>query len=236
MKKKPNDGLTKYQKFTVERWPRSRIKNAPYNPRTITDDARKRLKRNLASVGLVQTLTVNRVTGNLVAGHQRLAALDALERSQDYELDIAVVEMPEKTEREQNLFMNNPAMMGDWDLPALQSLLGEVDYTEAGFTLTDLAVLDIEVPADWDAVATPVQPPRVARKDGTGGVKARRAEYIAQQEYATATDFYLTVVFPDGAARAAFLAHLGFEPEDAREMQYVKCEIFKGLLDACYGK
>ena len=46
--------LSKYQKFEVEVISRGEIHGADYNPRVISEDARKRLKRMLAKHGLVQ--------------------------------------------------------------------------------------------------------------------------------------------------------------------------------------
>ena len=59
--------LSKYQKFEVEVISRGEIHGADYNPRVISEDARKRLKRMLAKHGLVQPLVWNRRTGNLVS-------------------------------------------------------------------------------------------------------------------------------------------------------------------------
>ena len=91
--------LSKYQKFEVEVISRGEIHGADYNPRVISEDARKRLKRMLAKHGLVQPLVWNRRTGNLVSGHQRLSQLDQLERSQDYDLQVSVVDVDEREEK-----------------------------------------------------------------------------------------------------------------------------------------
>jgi len=135
--------LTKTQGFVIERWKRSDIKNAPYNPRVIAPEARKRLMANLGKFGHMAPITVNRKTGNLVGGHQRLAATDAIEGSKDYLLDVAVVELSVADEKNQNIFLNNTAAQGEWDLGALTELLKDtdVDYTVAGFSNVDLEVL-----------------------------------------------------------------------------------------------
>lgn len=133
---------SRFQKFRVERWHRSQIQGAPYNPRVIDSYARKKLEANLKKVGLLDTLVVNRRTGNLVSGHQRLACLDVLEGSGDYHLDVAVVELTDKQEREQNVFFNNPAAQGAWDVQALGELLREgLEIEATGFEKMDLEVL-----------------------------------------------------------------------------------------------
>ena len=75
----PLEDPTKLQAFDVERWNRVDIENAPYNPRTIDEYAKRKLRDNLKRVGLLQPIVVNRTTGNIVSGHQRLAVMDAIE-------------------------------------------------------------------------------------------------------------------------------------------------------------
>ena len=62
--------------YEIKKIKRSQIKLAAYNPRTITDEARKRLKKGLKKFGLVQPLVWNETTGVLVSGHPRLSILD----------------------------------------------------------------------------------------------------------------------------------------------------------------
>ena len=135
--------LSKYQKFEVEVISRGEIHGADYNPRVISEDARKRLKRMLAKHGLVQPLVWNRRTGNLVSGHQRLSQLDQLERSQDYDLQVSVVDVDEREEKILNVQLNNPSMQGDWDMDKLNGLAGEngIDPEEFGFSSGDISVM-----------------------------------------------------------------------------------------------
>lgn len=48
-----------------------------------------------------------------------MVVLDALEKSSDYVLTVAAVDLDLKTEKEQNIFLNNVASQGDWDLEKL---------------------------------------------------------------------------------------------------------------------
>lgn len=59
---------SKFQNYDTETISRSDIKNAPYNPRIMDADAKKRLKKNIQRHGLVAALTWNKRTGNLVGG------------------------------------------------------------------------------------------------------------------------------------------------------------------------
>lgn len=139
--------ISKYQKFTTETISRSDIKNAEYNPRKISDSARKKLRENIKRVGLLDTIVVNRRTMNIVSGHQRIAILDSLERSKDYLLTVSMIDLSDKEEIEQNLFFNNSRAQGEYDPFMLAELFeyNDIDIDATGFDLPDLGVLGVEV-------------------------------------------------------------------------------------------
>lgn len=128
---------------------RSQVRLAPYNPRVISDDARKKLRDNMRRVGLLGGVVWNSATGNLVSGHQRVAIMDAANRydpanpDTDYEFRVEEVRMDERTEKEQNLFMNNRSVQGTFDDDLLRRMLSEIDYTAAGFDDTDMQLLGL---------------------------------------------------------------------------------------------
>ena len=135
---------------------RSEIQFASYNPRVISEDARKKLKKNMQTVGLLGGVVWNIRTGNLVSGHQKVSIMDAVNRynpetgDNDYEFRVEVVDFDEKTEKEQNLFMNNKAVQGTYDDDMLRSLLSEIDYVNAGFEDMDLQILGLGDYGDFD--------------------------------------------------------------------------------------
>ena len=103
--------------------------------------AQKRLRDNIRKHGLVSALTWNKRTGNLVGGHQRLQQLDALEKSDDYELTVCVVDVDEREEAALNVQLNNPSMQGDWDLDKLAQVSEDYDLSmtdDLGFTQNDV--------------------------------------------------------------------------------------------------
>lgn len=57
----------------------------------------------------------NNTTGHIVGGHQRLAALDSIMRTKDYELDVLKVELPLKDEVRLNVVLNNQDAQGVFD-------------------------------------------------------------------------------------------------------------------------
>src|ERR1051325_8717943 len=142
---KADPKLTRFQKFTVVRVHRSQIKGAPYNPRRIDDYAKARLREGIQKLGLLEPVTVNKPTMMLVGGHQRLAALDVLEGHGNYLLDVSLVMLSPKQEREANILLNNPNAQGTWDLDALGKLLSDetvkLDVSATGFDPLELGLV-----------------------------------------------------------------------------------------------
>lgn len=128
---------------------RSQINFANYNPRKMPAEARKKLKANIKRVGILGGIVWNEVTGNLVSGHQRLSVIDEVNKfnsetnENDYSIRVEVVQMDEKTEKEQNIFMNNRNVQGDFDSDMLRGMLDGIDYNLAGLNDFDLNMLGI---------------------------------------------------------------------------------------------
>ena len=199
--------LSKYQKFEVEVISRGEIHGADYNPRVISEDARKRLKRMLAKHGLVQPLVWNRRTGNLVSGHQRLSQLDQLERSQDYDLQVSVVDVDEREEKILHVQLNNPSMQGDWHMDKLNGLAGEngIDPEEFGFSSGDISVM-----FDSDMGGAFSDTEEVAEaKDTLREIKEHRAESTENMKREASGEFYFTVVCENEGQKKAMLKALG---------------------------
>lgn len=128
---------------------RSEINFANYNPRKITQEARKCLKADLKRVGLLGGIVWNENSGNLVSGHQRVSVMDEVNRydprtkKNDYLIRVEVVHMDDKTEKEQNIFMNNRNVQGEFDTEMLKDLLDGIDYNFAGLNDFDLSMLGV---------------------------------------------------------------------------------------------
>lgn len=158
--------LSRYQRFEMRRVRRSQLAEAVYNPRIMGDEERRRLRENLAAVGLLEPVIWNEATGSLVGGHQRLAQLDALEKwraddpASDYLLDVAVVQLDEISEAQQNVALNNPNLRGEWDMDRLHDVLWSDAMTSAalphtGFDAGDAQKLfgDPELTARFEAAS-----------------------------------------------------------------------------------
>ena len=194
---------SKYQKFTMQTIHRSEIKNADYNPRIMDKEAKKRLKKNLQENGLVSAITWNKRTGNIVGGHQRIEQLDALEKNQDYSLDVCVVDVDERQEAKLNVILNNPSQQGEYDLEGLAMLTEAFDlnFEEMGFT-----ALDVDFMYDGDERFTSMfdTPEAEEVKKGLEEVKAARQASKERMQEKNNINFYSIIVFQDEAQRAEF--------------------------------
>lgn len=211
----PDANLSRYQAFRVERVNRQQINLAPYNPRVMSPEAEKMLQHSIGSLGLVETLVWNRRTGNLVGGHQRIGRIDELEGRADYDLDLAVVDVDEATEKKLNLALNNRNIQGDWDEDALADLLRQFDagdYKDIGVTDADLDYLIGEASSLRDFAED--TPERRTMKGTLADIKQDRAQMNQRLADEQNVDFYCVVVFEDYQQRDDFYAALGLNPAD----------------------
>jgi hypothetical protein len=209
-------GRSKFQGYECVELHRSELKNAPYNPRVLTDKARKKLKGGIEKLKLLEPPTWNVKSGNLVGGHQRMSIIDALEGTPDYTLTVSRVELTETEEKEANILLNNAEAQGDWDLEKLEAILkdGEIDVAATGFDMADVYRIFGEAPIAERTGAAEVlsQQIRDARQ-------AYEGSFVANQTR-DENEFYVVVVFRDEATRSQFLTALDLEDnryQDGRE-------------------
>lgn len=124
----------------IQTIPINLLSPAKYNPRSITDKAKKGLTKSISEFGLVQLIVVNerefKATGvyTVVSGHQRLGVL----KTQGFtETECVVVNLNEKKEKKLNILMNSQKISGDWLQDELESILAEFadddDYFDYNF-------------------------------------------------------------------------------------------------------
>ena len=132
---------------------RSEIKPADYNPRTITEDARKALKKSIKENGIIGGMVWNKQTGNLVSGHQKLNIADEInkyESGNDYEIKVEVIDVDLKKEKELNIFFNSKAVQGEMDYKKLAQIYPDIDASLAGLDDVDISMIEIELPSVED--------------------------------------------------------------------------------------
>jgi len=93
------------------------LQPAPYNPREISEDAYAGLRKSIEKFGLVQPIIINKRTGNVVGGHQRLKALQDMGEK---ETQVVVVDLDEVQEKALNITLNNVNITGDFTEGALE--------------------------------------------------------------------------------------------------------------------
>ena len=138
----------------------TQIEPADYNPRTITEEARKKLRNSIETFGLVEPIIINVNNNRIVSGHQRYdILLDMLmesdnlaEREFDYLVkddygyifDFNQLQIKnEDYEKALNIVLNNTNLMGDYDYQKLEGLLTELEFN--GFNLEFTGFDDLEL-------------------------------------------------------------------------------------------
>lgn len=131
---------------------RSQITPSDYNPRTISDEARKALKKNIKENGIIGGMVWNENTGNLVSGHQKLSIADEINKYEpetgknDYEIKVEVINVELKKEKELNIFFNSKAVQGEMDYRKLAQIFPDIDADLAGLDEVDISMIEIELP------------------------------------------------------------------------------------------
>ena len=235
------------QDYEVKTIHRSQISEADYNPRDITEQHYKDLKKSMKKIKLREPLVWNEKSGNLVGGHQRLRVLDEewqrKHKNLDYTLTVVAVALDKKQEIELNIALNNPRLMGDYSIEKMNMILSgddfpEIDFDIAGIKDEDLQVFGIELDlgqmetSDVDQVmkqyedikeqkAAEVPPEEHAKK--TDEIKK-----IKQDVKKNEVDTYVTLTFSNQETKRSFMRRIG-EPE---EHLFIKGEVFiKRVLD-----
>lgn len=219
---------------------RSSIKLAAYNPRTISDEAREKLKANLKRVGMLGGIVWNEDTRNLVSGHQRISVMDEVNKydpkskENDYEMKVEVVHMTDKQEKEQNLFMNNRSVQGEFDNEMLKDMLSDIDFDSAGFDEFDLESLGLDMPeleniegvvADTPVWSEDTEENQMKRKVDTAFNKDRVAK--EKDEDDRGAESYVCLTFSNRKAKESFMIKFGFDIEE----QFVKGEEFSEIIE-----
>ena len=204
--------LSKYIKSESVELNRSAIHFADYNPRKLSEESRKTLKRGIKKFGLVGGIVVNKRTGlTVVSGHQRLTVMDELQKfpENDYRIRVDVIDVDEKQEKELNILMNNPNAQGSWDYDALARLVPDINYQDAGLTAEKAAK-------------------QMERAEKVAHMKEVKQQVKdAAQKQAQDMDAYLMLSFDTFEAKAAFCERFGYDPYS----KFIKGEVFDEQIE-----
>lgn len=245
--------LSKYIKSESVELKRSAIRFASYNPRKISEESRKTLKRGIKKFGLVGGIVVNKRTCfTVVSGHQRLSVMDELQKynpdtkENDYRIRVDVVDMDEKSEKELNILANNPNAQGMWDYDALRELVPDIDYKDAGLTDADLNMIGCDfllqteeennIAGELDLMMSEVNEQREAEKAQRQMERAAKTAHMkevkkqvkdAAQKQAQDMDAYIMLSFDTWEAKANFCRRFGYDPYD----KFLKGEVFDSQVE-----
>ena len=241
--------LSKYITSQSVEVKRSQIHFASYNPRKLSDEERKTLKRGIKKFGLVGGLIVNKRTGmTLVSGHQRLTVMDELQKfpDNDYCIRVDLIDVDEKQEKELNILLNNPNAQGKWDMDALAKMVPDIDWRDAGLTDIDLSLIGCdyllqteEESSIADALSDMMAPVDEQNEADKAAKQLERAEKVAHmkevkqqvkenaQKTAEDMDAYVMLSFDTYEAKADFMERYGYDPD----MKFIKGEEFDNRLE-----
>lgn len=219
---------------------RKELKAAAYNPRMIDPISEKRLRESIQrSGGLIQPPIWNKRTGTLVAGHRRLEQLDYIQKSDDYELTVAVIDVSLDREVELNIALNNPSIGGQYDLDLLSQLLErpDIDLAHTGFDVGTLEMMYLDAGADLPSIllspdeqesqeavseiadeieALSQEAESADAEEGNetdlDEIKNRKKEFAERQQFLHQNNTAFRVVFPTSGVRIFFAETFDLDP------------------------
>ena len=100
---------------------------APWNPRRIAEHDLDALRRSLRFFGTVEPIVVNRRSGHIVGGHQRVKAAEAEGMPS---LPVVYVDLDDPSEKQLNLALNR--IRGEWDRGKARSGAGRPEGGRSG--------------------------------------------------------------------------------------------------------
>ncbi|WP_160067643.1 hypothetical protein [Sphingobacterium bovisgrunnientis] len=192
---------------------RSQITLAHYNPRKISPEAKKQLKANIKRLGIMGGIIWNEATGNLVGGHQKIAILDEINKypTNDYDVTVEKVNLSEKEEMEQNIFLNSKSVQGEFDSDLMANIITDIDPLLAGLDEYDLTMLSLDAPAidftDIMEKASKLNPPTAPQTKEE--IRAKKEKYSQEVDEKWEGEPTVTLSFDSFENKAEFMEAMG---------------------------
>lgn len=201
---------------------RSQIEPAKYNPRKISDEAKKKLKANIKRMGVMGGIVWNKRSGRLVGGHQKLMILDELQKydretkENDYTIRVEAVDLSDQEEIEQNIFLNNKNAQGEFDNDILSTLLNDIEVKNTGLDDFDLNLLGFELPSFEIDEVEPEPLEEIKPKSKEEKKEDIKAKKEASTEKAVNTaregNTYVMLSFNDYQGKEEFMKRFDLDP------------------------
>lgn len=201
---------------------RSQIKFAPYNPRKKDAKVVEKLRKNFRKVGFLGGIVWNERTGNLVGGHKRTEALDLVHgydgtEATDYDIKVECIDVDEKTEKEQNIFLNSKNAQGEMDFEMLADIIGDIDLESAAISDYDISIIESVVPnfnfGDNSDIVNDISKAEEKTAEQKAITKQNRKN-MKSDTTDKRLPFYFTVTFNSYDEKAEFLESIGINGDD----------------------
>jgi hypothetical protein len=192
---------------------RSRINLNPVNPKRHSDDKVKLQKKNLQKIGFLGGIVWNERTSNLIDGHRRIKAMDLHYKydgtpGTDYSIKVEVVNLDDKTEKEQLTYMAVGNTKPDIDLIA--NYISDIDYLDVGLDASELndilsiaGVETVPLSDSLDGLLSTVESRSYEeKKDHMKDVKRQVAESAIEKQQDE--EAYITLSFSTYQAKSDF--------------------------------
>lgn len=202
---------------------RSQVNFAAYNPRKANPKVVDALKKNFKKVGFMGGIQWNETTGNLIGGHKRTEALDLIHgydgtQNTDYEIKVEKIQLTEKQEKEQNIFLNNKRVQGETDFRLMAELIEDIDIDAAGLEEYDIEYIETLVPDFKFGSNTDIVDEIKSLKDDTNSgkdyVKDLKSKIKGDISNTTHHASYIVITFPTYDEKADFLSGIGVNEDD----------------------
>lgn len=195
---------------------RSQVSFAPYNPRKKNPKVINELKKNFKKVGFLGGIIWNETSGNLVGGHKRVEALDLIngyDGKNDYDIKVEKVNLDDKTEKEQNIFLNNKRVQGETDYELLSKLLPEIEKENAGLDDYDIDIVKSIIPdfnfGENEIIQNDFKELR-GEKENIKELKKNIKKQISNNQQS----FYFVVTFDSNKEKSEFLEGIGINGDN----------------------
>lgn len=237
--------VNRLEKFATEVVNRQDIQGAEYNPRRITPEAQKKLRKELRDIGALQPIVVNRRSVEagwpadslmtIVGGHQRIEQMDTVLRKPDYQLTVALIDVDERTEARANIVLNNPAVQGEWDTFKLADLKNEFQFNldELGFDIEDgLVLFDMTESDPQQIIEAPKEQEEIGEENRAHAKAMRQQSSERIDDYSDdENDYSLVFVFPNTREKHKFCTLVG-QPKSATHVKSsVLIDIYRQKYD-----
>jgi len=194
---------------------RSQVSFAAYNPRKKNQKVIDKLKANFKKVGFLGGIVWNERTGNIVGGHKRVETLDVIfdyAGGNDYDIKVEKIDVDDKTEKEQNIFLNSKSAQGEMDYDMLAELIPDIDVEAASISDYEIKMIEAMNPnfdmGDNSGLHDAANELKQRTDEQKAATKENRKN-MRQDTTEKRMPFYFTITFDSYNEKASFLEKYG---------------------------